>query len=66
MLWDDPGISDEYLTDDITVEMVQEDREIVQSWKRCVQGRFILERHLKKGTIFVSMDAKEVSISHCK
>lgn len=60
VLWNGPGIIDEYLAEDASAEMAQDDREIVQSWKRCVQGRFILERHLKKGTIFISMDTEEV------
>lgn len=43
MLWNGPGIIDEYLAEDASAGMAQDDREIVQSWKRCVQGRFILE-----------------------
>ena len=60
VLWDEPGVIDEYLTEDVSVETAQEDREIVLDWKRCVQGRFLMERHLKKGTIFISMDTEEV------
>lgn len=60
VLWNDTGIIDEYLTENVSVETAQEDREIVLDWKRCVQGRFLMERHLKKGTIFISMDTEEV------
>lgn len=60
VLWNEPGVIDEYLAEETSAEMTQEDREIISSWKRCVQGRFLMERHLKKGTIFISMDTEEV------
>lgn len=60
VLWNEPGIIDEYLTEKASEEMAQDEREIISSWKRCVQGRFLMDRHLKKGTIFISMDTEEV------
>ena len=60
VLWNDPNVIDEYLSEEVSVEMARENREIISSWKRCVQGRFLMERHLKKGTIFISMDTEEV------
>lgn len=59
-MWDDVSIIDEYLADKAAKDLSEEEREIVSGWKRCVQGRFIMERHLKKGTIFVSMETEEV------
>lgn len=60
VLWNDPCIIDKYLTEKASEEMAQDEKEIISSWKRCVQGRFMMERHLKKGTIFISMDTEEV------
>lgn len=58
-LWEDVSVIDEYLTacgDD----MHKENRAILESWKRRIRGEFILERHLKKGSVFISMDDKKV------
>ena len=57
-LWSDVTIIDDYLKENI--DLPEEHREIIQSWKRRVQGQFIMERHLKKGTIFVSLENEEV------
>ncbi len=57
-LWSDVRIIDDYLKD--RVELPDEYREIIQSWKRRIQGMFMMERHLKKGTIFISMENEEV------
>jgi hypothetical protein len=40
--------------------MPQEYKEIVFGWKRRIRGRFVLERHLKKGSIFISMEDEKV------
>ena len=57
-LWDDVSIIDEYLKE--CENLPEEHKEIISSWKRRVQGRFMMERHLKKGTIFISMENEEV------
>lgn len=57
-LWDDVDIIDDYLSEQ--ADMPEEHRKIVSGWKRCVRGKFIMERHLKKGTIFISMENEEV------
>lgn len=57
VLWDDVSLIDSYLNEramDMPVVLV----EIIVGWKRRIQGRFIMERHLKNGTIFVSDDNK--------
>lgn len=33
---------------------------ILKSWKGCITGRFIIERHLKKGAVFISIDDNSV------
>ena len=57
-LWSDVDIIDDYLRED--TDLPDEHREIIQSWKRRVQEKFMMERHLKKGTIFISLDDEEV------
>ena len=57
-LWSEVVIIDDYLKE--CVDLPEEHKEIVQSWKRRVQGKFMMERHLKKGTIFISLDNEEV------
>ena len=58
VLWDDVSVIDEYLT--AVYDLTKEQRELIQSWKRFVRGKFLLERHLKKGSIFISLDDEEV------
>ena len=57
-LWSDVTIIDEYLNEN--TGLPDEQREIIQSWKRRIQGKFMMERHLKKGTIFISLENEEV------
>ena len=33
---------------------------LFRSWKRQIRGKFVLERHLKKGSVFISMDDEQV------
>ncbi len=57
-LWDNVDVIDDYLTEQ--TDMPEEYKEIVSSWKRMIRGRFVLERHLGKGSIFVSMQSDDV------
>ena len=57
-LWSDVAIIDDYLKEN--ADLPEEHKEIVRSWKRRIQGKFMMERHLKKGTIFVSLENEEV------
>ena len=57
VLWDNIQLIDQYLNE-YGAEIPDEHKEIIYSWKRRVQGRFVMERHLKKGTIFISEDNK--------
>ena len=54
MLWSDETIIDEYLKEND--DLPEEHKEIIQSWKRRIQGKFMMERHLKKGSIFISLE----------
>ena len=56
-LWKRAWIIDNYLNE---TKLPDERREIVQGWKRCIPGTFILERHLKKGSVFISSSTEDV------
>ena len=50
-LWSTPLVIDSYLMKH--PELPEDHRNILLGWKRCVSDKFILERHLKKGSIFI-------------
>ena len=50
-------LSFKYLTE---AALPEEHCEIVTGWKKCRPGKYILERHLKKGSVFISADSAEV------
>lgn len=52
-LWSHTEVIEEYLA---SAELPEEHAQIIASWKRCKPGRYILERHLKKGSIFISTE----------
>ena len=56
-LWERTWIIDDYLAD---VQLPEDNRDILVSWKRCITGTFIVERHLKKGSVFISADDNSV------
>lgn len=57
-LCENPEVIDEYLLS--CSDMLEEHRKIVESWKRSIKGRFIIERHLKSGSILISMEDEKV------
>lgn len=59
VLWNNTELIDEYLSQK-GQSLPDEHKEIIKSWKCCIQGTFIMERHLKKGTIFISSEDEEV------
>lgn len=50
-VWEDVSIIDDYLL--ASTNLCEAHKEILRSWKRRVSGQFILERHLKGGSIFI-------------
>ena len=56
-LWKQTGIIDDYSN---KMNLPDEHREIIQGWKRCIPGTFILERHLRKGSVFISASTEDV------
>ena len=60
-LWEDTGILDEYIAAIEEQEgLSDEDRGILESWKRPVTSTFVLERHLAKGSIFIDPETRTV------
>lgn len=59
-LWANPKKEiDAYLAaKHITNHQESEAEELLQSWKRRIKGRFVIERYLKQGTIFISITEK--------
>lgn len=52
-LWSHIMVIDEYLA---AAELTDEDAYIIACWKKCKPGRYVLERHLKKGSVFISAE----------
>lgn len=50
-LWSHTGVIEEYLE---VSKLPDEYAQVVAGWKRCKPGRYILERHLKRGSVFIS------------
>ena len=57
-LWENPDEIECFLSENTHLQL--EHREIVCGWKRFVRGDYIVERHLKKGSIFISSDTQKV------
>lgn len=58
-MWDNVSLIDMYLSE-CASDIQPEHRDIIRSWKRRIRGRFLLERHLKSGSIFISLDDEQV------
>ena len=56
-LWSHVQVIEEYLAE---AGLPEEYAQIVAGWKQCKPGRYLLERHLKKGSIFISMEDEAV------
>ena len=52
-LWSHIAVIEEYLA---AAELPKEYAQIVAGWKQCKPGRYILERYLKKGSVFISAE----------
>ncbi len=56
-IWSDVGIIDEYLS---KKKLSDENKKIIEDWKRRISGKFIVERHLKKGSVLISAEDETV------
>lgn len=60
VLWANPEVIDEYI--EATEEqfgLEEDDRRLPESWRHPVSGRFIPERHLAKGSVFIDAENTE-------
>ena len=53
-LWSDVSLIDDYLN--LHPELPEEERQIAESWKMALPGRYVAEAHLKSGTVFMSLE----------
>lgn len=60
-LWEDKKVIDEFLSSG-SKKLNDEEAAIVSSWKRAIHGKFIVDRHLKKGSVLISVENNEVYI----
>lgn len=60
-LWDDTKIIDDYLASERYMGM-EENAEILRQWMNPVRGKFIVDRHLQKGSVLISVENEEVYI----
>ncbi len=60
-VWARTNLIDEYLAQ--ATDLSPEDAETVHSWKRCVTGRFFVERHLKRGTAMIAENDEVYMVS---
>ena len=58
-IWDNIDVIDRYI-DAGKDKLSDEDIDILCDWKQFVRSRFIVERHLKKGSIFIDAENGEV------
>ena len=56
-LWSHTQVLQEYLAQ---AKLPEEQAQIVAGWVQCKPGKYIMERHLKKGTVFISEDDQTV------
>jgi hypothetical protein len=57
VLWENPVMIDRFLRTE-GKDLTSREKKILKSWKKRIRGSFILERHLKNGSIFLSEDNK--------
>ena len=56
-LWTNDHLIDEYIKQ---TTLNDECFELVSCWKNHITGKYILERHLKKGSVFINADNRKV------
>ena len=56
-IWEHTEVIDAFLAE---TDLSEEHREIVIGWKKCRPEKYILERHFKKGSVFISADTARI------
>ena len=63
VLWANPETIDEYIeAAEKQFGLEEQDRRLLESWRLPVSGRFILERHLSKGSVFIGCGTKHAVV----
>lgn len=57
-IWSDVSVIDDYLS--LRNDLTEAERDIILGWKRAVHGDFAVERHLRGGSIFISLEDNRV------
>ena len=61
VLWENPETIDEYIeATEKQFGLEEDDRRLLEGWRHPVSGRFILERHLSKGSVFIETESLNV------
>ena len=60
-LWKDVTVIDEYLESD-SCKLPEPDRQIVRSWKKAKRGDYIVDRHLARGSVLISLADRKVYV----
>lgn len=61
VLWANPETIDEYIeATEKQFGLEEDDRRLLEGWRHPVSGRFILERHLSKGSVFIETESLNV------
>lgn len=60
-LWEDKTVIDEFILSGFK-KMDEEETALVSSWKRAIHGKFIVDRHLRKGSVLISIENNETYI----
>lgn len=60
-LWADPSIIDNYMEHvREQIGLDKEDQKLLEGWKHPLTGKFVLERHLSRGSIFIDLETEKV------
>ena len=62
-LWGVPELIDDYLNGEGKT-LPEDHQNIIRGWKRAVSGRFVMERHMKNGSILISLGDERVYLVH--
>ncbi|MEE3428855.1 MAG: hypothetical protein VZQ55_07815 [Ruminococcus sp.] len=61
VLWANPETIDEYIeAAEKQFGLEEDDRRLLEGWRYPVSGRFVLERHLAKGSVFIDTESLNV------
>ena len=59
-VWSNTKVIDQFLK---TADLPDEHKLILTGWKRCLPGTYVIERHLKRGSVFISSDSSVYMVS---